>query len=174
MLDRPSTVDMILDCLKSTNIPASRLIIEVTESAMMSDPDMALELVTTLSENDVIISLDDFGTGYSSLSHVHKLPLNELKLDRSYLLGDDRDKNKAIIKTSIELAANLGLVLVAEGVEDLETLKLLHSLDCELVQGFLLCKPVSPEELSRIFNLLENAAGLLAAELSAPTILRAA
>ncbi len=166
MLDKTSTVDMILSCLRSADIPASRLVIEVTESAMMSDPDLALELITMLSDNGVIISLDDFGTGYSSLSQVHKLPLDELKLDRSFLLNADQDKNKAIIKTAIELAANLGLVLVAEGVEDLDTLALLYDLECEVVQGYLLSRPISPEEIDKQFKLLEKAAGQLAIELS--------
>jgi len=163
MLDSIDVVSMILNSLKQAGVPESSLIVEITETAMMTDPETALDIVSQLAGAGVVISLDDFGTGYSSLSQVHKLQLDELKLDRSFLADEDNDRNKAIIKTAIELANNLGLNLVAEGVEDAHTLSLLLEMNCTLIQGYYLCKPIAASALSQQFGQLNQLAAEWAA-----------
>jgi EAL domain-containing protein (putative c-di-GMP-specific phosphodiesterase class I) len=99
----------------------------------------------------VRLSVDDFGTGYSSLAYLKRLPVDEVKLDKSFVLNMTSDPDDpAIVRSTIELAHNLGLQLVAEGVEDQETLELLASLGCDLAQGFHLARPMSADDLARL------------------------
>lgn len=159
MLNTDEAVEMILELLSVHDVCSDRLIVEVTETAVMRNPEKAVKLLKWLKKAGVILSLDDFGTGYSSLSHVHRLPVHELKLDKSFMENLNYPKNRAIVKTAIELAENLDLELVAEGVEDAKTLALLLDLNCTRVQGFFLCKPLTAELLTGQFDDLYKLAG---------------
>ena len=143
----PRRVDELLG---AHGLPPESLVLEVTESVLLTDPDRSLAVVGALAELGVTVSIDDFGTGYSSLAYLRDLPVAELKLDRSFtadLLTDDR--TQAIVASTIELAHRLGLRVVAEGVEDEETLRHLESLDCDTSQGYLHARPLPARELER-------------------------
>ncbi len=132
--------------LVAYNLPPERLHLEITESMIMSDPDRALATVRRLRDLGVRISVDDFGTGYSSLWNLKTLPVNELKIDRSFistLLQDESDL--IIVRSTIGLGHDLGLRVIAEGVEDEMTLKRLELLGCDLAQGYHLGRPAPSE-----------------------------
>jgi diguanylate cyclase (GGDEF)-like protein/PAS domain S-box-containing protein len=127
---------------------ASWLTIEVTESAVMSDPARAKTILTRLHELGVRISIDDFGTGYSSLAYLKELPVDEVKVDRSFVKEmATNERDACIVRSVIDLGHNLGLNIVAEGVEDPLALDLLRAWGCDLAQGFYFSKPLSPAEL---------------------------
>jgi diguanylate cyclase len=133
-------------------LPPESLVLEVTESVLLTDPDRSLAVVRTLAGLGATVSIDDFGTGYSSLAYLRDLPVAELKLDRSFtvdLLTDARAE--AIVASTIELAHRLGLHVVAEGVEDEATLRHLQSLDCDTSQGYLHSRPLPADQLARWF-----------------------
>jgi len=123
------------------------LIIEVTESSIMSNATRVGDVLAGLKELGVAISLDDFGTGYSSLMHLRTLPVGEVKVDRSFVATMREDQmDAAIVRSTVQLAHNLGLRAVAEGVEDEATRDALFQLGCDLVQGYLLSPPLPPDE----------------------------
>jgi diguanylate cyclase (GGDEF)-like protein len=129
-------------------IPARWLELEITESAVMTDPTRAMAILDRLSFMGVRLSLDDFGTGHSSLSYLQRMPVNEVKIDRSFVMNMATDENDAtIVRTTIELGRNLGLETVAEGVETPEIWNQLASLGCDMAQGYYLTRPVPPQEL---------------------------
>ena len=134
--------------LQKNNIAPDRLILEITESAMMQDPNMGLNLLNQLSELGVQISIDDYGTGYSSLAYLKRLPVNEMKIDRTFIkdMADDED-DKLIVGTTIDMGHNFGLRVIAEGVEDGQTVDLLKQMGCDQVQGFYYAKPMPVDEL---------------------------
>ena len=137
---------MISAALKRHDMDAGQLILEVTEEAVVHDVERAAMVLGELKTMGCMTSLDDFGTGYSSLSHLQKLPVDELKIDRTFVtqLPDD-PQNAAIVKSVIELAHNLGLEVVAEGVETTAALRWLREQGCERAQGFYLSKPMPAE-----------------------------
>ena len=117
--------------------------LEITESAIMDDPQRALQTLEQLSRLGFRLSIDDFGTGYSSLAYLKRLPVDELKIDRSFVMAMERDLDDArIVRSTIELAHNLGLSVVAEGLETLRTWKLLAALGCDEGQGFFIARPM--------------------------------
>ncbi|UTI63307.1 bifunctional diguanylate cyclase/phosphodiesterase [Paraconexibacter antarcticus] len=123
----------------------SYLTLEVTESSTMSDAEQIADVLTQLTETGVRISLDDFGTGYSSLSHLRTLPVSEIKIDRSFVARMRSDGvDEAIVRSTIQLAHNLGTRVVAEGVEDDATWTALGHLGCDVVQGYLISRPLPP------------------------------
>ncbi|MBQ0900595.1 EAL domain-containing protein [Micromonospora sp. U21] len=140
--------DQIADRLTRYGVPAERLQLEITEGALMADPRRVLATISRLHRIGVAIALDDFGTGYSSLQHLRRLPLSEVKVDRSFVLGmaDDAD-DAAIVRSMIELAGALGLRVVAEGVEDERTWRMLHAAGCDAAQGWFYARPMPAEEL---------------------------
>ncbi|MCG5447004.1 EAL domain-containing protein [Micromonospora sp. NIE79] len=140
--------DQIADRLARYGVPAERLQVEITEGALMADPRRVLATISRLHRIGVAIALDDFGTGYSSLQHLRRLPLSEVKVDRSFVLGmaDDAD-DAAIVRSMIELAGALGLRVVAEGVEDERTWRMLHAAGCDAAQGWFYARPMPAEEL---------------------------
>ncbi|AXO33593.1 bifunctional diguanylate cyclase/phosphodiesterase [Micromonospora sp. B006] len=140
--------DQIADRLTRYGVPPERLQVEITEGALMADPRRVLASITQLHRIGVGIALDDFGTGYSSLQHLRRLPLSEVKVDRSFVLGmaDDPD-DAAIVRSMIELAGALGLRVVAEGVEDERTWRLLHAAGCDVAQGWFHARPMPAEDL---------------------------
>jgi diguanylate cyclase (GGDEF)-like protein len=128
--------------LRRHDVPADRLTLEVTESSVMADPARAIELLHQLRDLGVRLSVDDFGTGYSSLSYLKRLPVQEVKIDRSFVTGlrEHGSEDVAIVRAIVDLGRHLGLEVVAEGVEDQETWDLLASMGCDLVQGWHLSK----------------------------------
>jgi diguanylate cyclase (GGDEF)-like protein len=141
-------VDRIVERLGRHGLPPSQVQLEITESALMADPARVLDTISRLARVGVAIALDDFGTGYSSLQHLRRLPLTEVKIDRSFVVGmaDDPD-DAAIVRSIIELAGALGLRVVAEGVEDERVLRALHDAGCHVAQGWLHARPMPPGEL---------------------------
>ncbi|MDH5634184.1 MAG: EAL domain-containing protein [Gammaproteobacteria bacterium] len=135
--------DKLLQALEANNVSPGKVHIELTESAIMTDPMYAQKTLGELFERGVQISIDDFGTGYSSLSYLKQLPVSHIKVDRSFVRDMDRDDNDAmIVRATIDLAHNLGLKVIAEGVENMETLDLLGILGCDLAQGYRIGKPM--------------------------------
>ncbi len=125
------------------SVPAHLLELEITESAMMTDPARARRLLTALAEIGVTIAIDDFGTGYSSLTHLKDLPVHQLKIDQSFVTNMIDDPNNAIIVRSVvDLGHSLGFQIVAEGVEDQRTWDKLTQIGCDTAQGFFLAKPM--------------------------------
>ncbi|MBP6898515.1 MAG: EAL domain-containing protein [Burkholderiaceae bacterium] len=117
--------------------------LEITESAIMDDPERAEATLNRLSERGYKLSIDDFGTGYSSLAYLRRLPVSELKIDKSFVMGMERNTGDAtIVRSTIDLAHNLGLSVVAEGVENEPILRLLHDLHCDEGQGYHMSKPL--------------------------------
>ena len=129
-------------------LPARYLCLEVTESAVMTDIEQALEILNTISEMGIKIAVDDFGTGYSSLAYLKRLPVNELKIDRIFVKQMITDRIDAtIVHSTVRMARDLGLKVVAEGVEDQETANLLASYGCDCGQGYFWSPPLPGEEL---------------------------
>jgi diguanylate cyclase (GGDEF)-like protein len=140
--------DQIAERLTQYGVPPSRIQLEMTEGALMADPRRVLATITRLDRIGVAIALDDFGTGYSSMQHLRRLPLAEVKVDRSFVLGMAADADDAaIVRSVIELAGALGLRVVAEGVEDERTWRLLHAAGCDAAQGWFFARPMPAEDL---------------------------
>jgi EAL domain-containing protein (putative c-di-GMP-specific phosphodiesterase class I) len=114
---------------------------------MMADPWRVTEVASILSRIGVTLAIDDFGTGYTSLGQLARLPVGEVKIDKSFVLGIDVDKNSTIVQAMIELGHNLGLRVVAEGIETHETAEQVQTLGCHLAQGFFICPPMGPTEV---------------------------
>jgi EAL domain-containing protein (putative c-di-GMP-specific phosphodiesterase class I) len=142
----PGQVQKLID---RHNTNPSRVILEITESAIMSDPLSARRVMRQLSSMGFQLSIDDFGTGYSSLAYLKQLPVDEIKIDKSFVTQMDRDENDAVIvRATIDLAHNLGLKVVAEGVESTDVWDLLEMLGCDTAQGYYIRKPQSPHDLA--------------------------
>ena len=125
-----------------------RLVLEITESTLMTDPARAQRVLRALDALGVRISIDDFGTGYSSLARLKELPVHELKIDRAFVTSMQTIHSDAVIvRSTIDLARNLGLAVVAEGVEDGSVLNELSDLGCDAAQGYYLSRPVPAAEL---------------------------
>jgi len=152
----PSKVQSVLD---KWNIDPRFLKIEITESSIMADPAHALAIMSMLQSMGVRLSVDDFGTGYSSLTHLRELPIDEIKIDKSFVMGMlTSEADAAIVRTVIDLAHNLGKQVCAEGVEDAETMRRLEEMDCDLAQGYFISRPVPAAAL--MTWLTENSWGL--------------
>jgi diguanylate cyclase (GGDEF)-like protein len=147
LLDRALAED-IAGLLAKHDVPASSLELELTESTIMADPTRARAVLQTLSDMGVGLSIDDFGTGYSSLGSLQHLPVDEIKIDRSFVVSMARDKDATIVRSTIDLGRNLGLRVVAEGVEAEEVRAHLAALGCDLAQGYLFSRPLSGDELA--------------------------
>ena len=145
----PKLPDEIDALLKKWGVPTDHLELEITESTVLGEPDRALEILNRLKGMGLNLSLDDFGTGYSSLAYLQRLPVHELKIDRSFVKNMSTDESDAkIVKSTIDLGRNLGLQVVAEGVESEEIWNQLAELDCDFIQGFYLSRPLPADELS--------------------------
>jgi diguanylate cyclase len=141
----PGKVQRILDFWR---VDARFLKIEITESSIMEDPAHALAILSMLQSMGVRLSIDDFGTGYSSLTHLRELPVDEIKIDKSFVIGMTRSEaDAAIVRTVIDLAHNLGKQVCAEGVEDRETWQMLMELGCDLAQGYWIGRPMNAAAL---------------------------
>ncbi|MZR30139.1 putative bifunctional diguanylate cyclase/phosphodiesterase [Sneathiella litorea] len=146
ILHNPAFPDMVAKKLEKTGFPAGLLKLEITESAIISDVSRATEIVTRLHEMGVRLSIDDFGTGYTSLAYLRKLPFDEIKIDKSFVLNMTQvADDEVIVRTLLDLAKSLGLSVVAEGVEDARTWKVLEALDCDVAQGYFMSRPIDLE-----------------------------
>jgi diguanylate cyclase (GGDEF)-like protein/PAS domain S-box-containing protein len=147
-LYEPELVPWLAGVLAQFGVDAKSLEFEITESELMDDPLLAMEVLGRLKSLGVATSIDDFGTGYSSLSYLKHLPIDQLKIDRSFVGNMVHDESDlTIVRSTIDLSHNLGLVVVAEGVEDPETLRLLAELGCDRAQGYALSRPVPALDL---------------------------
>lgn len=125
-------------------LPAEQLVFEITESAVMREPERALKVLLRLRECGISLSVDDFGTGYSSLAHLKRLPVQELKIDQSFVRDlDETSEDAVIVRSTIEMSHNLGLTVVAEGVEYEHSLHLLERWHCDTAQGYLISRPLN-------------------------------
>ena len=145
----PRFPQMLEDTITSSGVDAARIKLEITESAVMAEPGRVLETMHRLRSVGVRFSIDDFGTGYSSLSYLQRLPVEEIKIDRSFIAQLAKDEGSAaIVRATIELAGSLGLEVVAEGVEDEATLQILMQLGCSTAQGYHISRPLPVEEIT--------------------------
>lgn len=157
-LDFPNQVSRYLS---EAGLPASKLILEVTETTAMTDTKATMNVLTRLRIKGISVSLDDFGTGFSSLVELHRMPFSELKIDRSFVMNVDRDKDSRIIVEAIlGLAHALDLKVVAEGVEKEAHWNLLRDLKCNMAQGYYLSKPAPPAEFLNWVSEWNSRSGL--------------
>lgn len=155
-LDKPDFVAIVSRALLDTGLPADALCLEITETALMNDPDLSLRTLAEVEALGVSLAVDDFGTGFSSLAYLKRFPVNTLKVDREFVtaLSTDTD-DQAIVATILALAESLGLDLVAEGIETEEQLAMLRNMGVTRGQGYLLSKPVPFEFLAAQIELAE-------------------
>ena len=148
--NQPGLVDNIADLLEKFQLPPRCLKLEITESVFSDNIEAAIGLLTQLRELGVQLSIDDFGTGYSSLSYLQRFPIDTLKIDRSFVMQMmENEENLAIVRTIVALAQNLGMDVVAEGVETEDQLRLLRKLECENGQGYLFSTPLGGRQLDK-------------------------
>lgn len=149
LLESDEVVALLARAINIWGVDPSLLVLEVTESAMMADPRTALEILTQIHAMGVTLSIDDFGTGYSSLDYLKRLPVSELKIDKSFVLNmaDDRQDRK-IVRSIINLAHNLDMHVVAEGIENQRAYDMLADMGCEIGQGFHMARPMPATALS--------------------------
>jgi predicted signal transduction protein with EAL and GGDEF domain len=135
--------------LVNAELPPSVLSLEITEEATMIDPERAMIILNRLDQMGILLSIDDFGTGHSSLGYLKRLPVDEIKIDRSFVMEMEESENDAkIVHATIDLAHNLGLKVVAEGVETESVLNMLKTLNCDYAQGYFLSRPIPADELT--------------------------
>jgi diguanylate cyclase (GGDEF)-like protein len=147
LLDR-SLVDDVAALLRRYGTPARRITLEVTESVLMTDPVRAMEVLGKLRGLGLSVALDDFGTGWSSLTHLQRMPVDEIKIDRSFVAAMATEASSAaIVSSTVDLAHALGLRVVAEGIEDGATWARLRAVGCDAAQGYHLSRPLPPGEL---------------------------
>jgi diguanylate cyclase len=141
--------DEVAATLATWEVPAGLLVVEITESTIMADPTHAMQVLGRLNQLGVQVSIDDFGTGYSSMAYLKSLPVHELKVDRSFVAQmTTSSRDAVIVRSTVDLGRNLGLRVVAEGVEDQGTLQELDALGCDAVQGYYISRPVPPTSSS--------------------------
>jgi len=151
--------DTIESLLAQYRVPPHLLCCEITESAVMGDAEHTLQVLNRLFELGVRISIDDYGTGYASLSYLKRLPADELKIDRAFVQYVTTDRSdQAIVGSTVNMAHNLGMCVVAEGVEDQATWDLLETLQCDIAQGYYLSRPIPAQDLERWLDEREEAA----------------
>lgn len=151
--------EYIADTLMRHEVDAAKLCLEITESSIMNDTQSSLDILYRLKRMGIMLSVDDFGTGYSSLSQLKKLPVDELKIDKSFVMHLDENESDAIIvRSTIDLAHSMALRVVAEGVENAEAMELLRDFDCDIIQGYHLGRPMPAGEFSEWLQQRKGAA----------------
>ncbi len=144
---------MIEEKIERSGVEPGVVELEITESAIMDDPDGALKVMRQLRALGISFTIDDFGTGYSSLSYLKKLPVSALKIDRTFVMEmTTNEDDAAIVRSTIDLGHSLGLSVIAEGVENRETYERLAAMGCDAAQGYYMCKPIPPEALNLWLN----------------------
>jgi EAL domain-containing protein (putative c-di-GMP-specific phosphodiesterase class I) len=152
-LIHPEFVTVLTDVLAETGIAPETLALEITESTLIRDDDSTLERLHVLHATGVRISIDDFGTGYSSLSYLRQLPVDIIKIDRSFVSQiDDHPQTVEIVRAITTLAHSLNLVVVGEGIETVTQLHTLSALDCDCAQGFLFARPGLPKATASVLQ----------------------
>jgi EAL domain-containing protein (putative c-di-GMP-specific phosphodiesterase class I) len=145
----PLFADQVANLLSYTGAPAGRLLLEVTESGAMKDLPATLRMMEQLRVLGIRFSIDDFGTGYSSLSHLKRLPVDEVKIDRSFIQElENQHDDDVIVRSTIGLGHALNLKVVAEGVEGASSWEMLRRLGCDLIQGYFVSKPLPAREFT--------------------------
>lgn len=145
--------DQIGKLLETHGIAAKRIVLEITESAIMEDRDNAMAVLTALHKMGHTLSIDDYGTGYSSMAYLKALPVQEIKIDKSFVLNLATNKeDEILVRSTIDLGHNLGLKVTAEGVEDQESLNILNKYGCDTGQGYLISKPMPVEEIEAFYR----------------------
>ncbi|PBQ11581.1 hypothetical protein CCL07_01400 [Pseudomonas congelans] len=155
-------VGYVVKLLKQYAVPAEQLVFEITESAVMSEPEKALIVLHRLRDCGISLSIDDFGTGYSSLAHLKRLPVQELKIDQSFVRNlDETSEDAVIVRSTIEMSHNLGLKVVAEGVEYQHSLDLLRRWHCDTAQGYLISRPLTASAFEAWIASYQASPGLM-------------
>lgn len=151
-LQHGNIIKQVEQVLAETNIAPHMLELEITESAIMKDPETVIDTLITLKDMGVVLSVDDFGTGYSSLNYLKRFPIDTLKIDACFVRDVQTDSDdRAIIKSIIALARNMGLKIVAEGVETQAQYEILENLGCDYIQGYLVGRPMSASDFEQQF-----------------------
>ena len=146
-------VDDVVSALSSSGLSPAALVIEITESSLMSTSETANRSLAVLKEHGVRVAIDDFGTGYSSLSYLLQFTVDALKVDGSFVSAMDKSQHaKAVVRAVLELGRSLDLKVIAEGIEDSEQLALLRAAGCHLGQGFLLSRPVAASVVTNMLS----------------------
>jgi diguanylate cyclase (GGDEF)-like protein len=149
-LQDPDLIPCVIRSLEQHSMPADWLTLEITESTLMADAEETLKVLSPLKAMGVRVAIDDFGTGFSSLTHLKRLPIDELKIDKSFVIEmPSKPKDSLIVRSTIDLAHALGLVAVAEGVEQQQAWEMLLSHGCDLAQGYYFSRPVKADEIMR-------------------------
>ena len=148
--------------LSEARLPPASIVLEITESAVMKDAAFAQKMLADLKRRGVCLAIDDFGTGYSSLAHLKRLPVDELKIDKSFVLNlsEAAADDLVIVRSTIELGHNMGLVVIAEGVETAESWAILKRLGCDMAQGYYMSKPLPAEAFKAWLQASKWASGL--------------
>jgi diguanylate cyclase (GGDEF)-like protein len=161
----PDFPEQVTNMLSAHDVPPRRLVLEITESSIMFDQELALHILSRFTDMGVRIAIDDFGTGYSSLSYLKKLPVSQLKIDKSFVLDMlDNGNDEVIVNATIDLAHNLGLQVIAEGVESEEIFKRLQQRGCDSMQGYYINYPLRGEDFPQWFYTLSHSGLLHAAQ----------
>ena len=152
-IGRGNFVGELGDLIAQSGVNPSSLTLEITESAILSSPQRAIDALTALRAMGIQLSVDDYGTGQSTLSYLKQLPVNELKIDKSFVTSmGDNESDRIMVKSTIDLAHELGMKVVAEGVEDDRSLGILRSIGCDYAQGYLIGKAMSFQDLARLHD----------------------
>jgi EAL domain-containing protein (putative c-di-GMP-specific phosphodiesterase class I) len=141
--------DQVAEALAAAGVPGDLLCIEITENTVMADPERTIDVLRRIRDLGVTTAIDDFGTGYSSMAYLKILPVDEIKVDRSFVsdMAVDRS-NRVLVESAVDLGHNLGLTVVAEGVEDASTVAALQELGCDVAQGYHFAKPLTPADFT--------------------------
>jgi diguanylate cyclase (GGDEF)-like protein len=159
-LYNPELVDKIRSRLSKSNLPSHLLCIELTETAIMANDSQALETLERLKQLGIKLALDDFGTGYSSLSHIKSLPINHIKIDRSFVKHmTTSSKDRMIVQSTIELAKNLGLSVTAEGVETQDQMAMIRKMEADYIQGYYVARAAPIEDIEKFIHRHNNQEG---------------
>ena len=151
VLREPEAIGRILSTISDSGLPEGTIVVELTETALMADPDHSGERLSELAGKGIRLSIDDFGTGYSALSYLSKLPVSELKIDRSFVTHiDTHATNRHIVSAITDLARNLGITVVAEGIERVAEWQILAGLGCHVAQGFLVARAMPADEVTEL------------------------
>jgi EAL domain-containing protein (putative c-di-GMP-specific phosphodiesterase class I) len=144
LLHDDEIIDIVVGAMSLWGAKPENLVLEITESAIMTNPEKSLEILRRFNEIGIAVSIDDFGTGYSSLSYLKHLPVKEIKIDKSFVISMlDSEDDRKIVRSIIDLAHNFDLNVVAEGIEDQETLSLITEMGCDIGQGYFIGRPMS-------------------------------
>jgi len=148
-----SFADSVADALAAAGVPGTMLCIEITENTVMSDPERAIEVLQRIRALGVKTAIDDFGTGYSSMAYLKILPVDEIKVDRSFVrdMATERS-NYVLVESAVDLGHNLGLAVVAEGVENEPIVAALQELGCDVAQGYHFARPLPAHELTAMLS----------------------